>query len=189
LTQVDSSEIPNQGVKPSFWAYLRAAIRLIETGKAPTQVNLAKELRVSKQAVWKFQRRYPDLMPWIDEQLRAVNQNYFGLVQRRLALLAMQGSVAHAEAYFKSVHGVYAREENQVSDARAGNGYTINLLVPRPELPVIPGVAMREAAHTEAAAAPTRICLPDERAPQDTGTATAPVRAVPTTSIPVITLR
>jgi hypothetical protein len=138
-------------VKPAFWAYLRAVIRLIEVGLPPTQVNLAKELRISKQAVWKFLRRYPELMPWLNSELRSANRHYFALVQRRLALLGIQGSVAHAEAFFRSLNGLYGEEDRRTEEGASGS-FTLNLLVPRPELPVIPARQVSATAGAQGVA-------------------------------------
>lgn len=127
---------------PSFWAYLRAHIRLIEAGLPPTQVNLAKELGIKKQSVWGFQRRHPEIMAWIDEQLAVHTGHYFTSVQRRMAFMAMQGSVQAAEAYFKSIAGAYApRAGGFFGDNDPGDNPALLVqpqqiyLIPRPPTP------------------------------------------------------
>lgn len=131
-------DVRPSGVKPAFWAYLRAAVRLIEAGKSVTQINLSKELRISHQAVWKFLKRNPGVMAFVDAELRAANQKYFGLVQRRMAILGMQGSSQHAEIFFKSDAGHYAKPELGAGPTSINNGFVINNLVPRPDMPALP---------------------------------------------------
>jgi hypothetical protein len=125
-------------IRPSYWAFLRAATALIEAAKPVTQVNLANELRVRRQTVWCFLRRHPDAWAFVDEQLSRANANYFALIQRRHAILGMQGSVASAEVYFKSHAGHYARASGAEGLPLSPGTFNMTFLIPRPELPGLP---------------------------------------------------
>jgi hypothetical protein len=72
-------------------------------------VNLAKRLGISRIAIWKLTRRYPWLDAWCDEVLRESNAHYWCAVARKMALIAMQGSAAHADQYCKMRANTYAK--------------------------------------------------------------------------------
>jgi hypothetical protein len=91
-----------------FQRFLRAAINLIDAGKSVTYGNLAGELGRAKQVVWKFVKRHPDVMDYVNEQVEAANVRFLGLVKRRHAMLGMQGSVPSAEFYAKAEGGYFA---------------------------------------------------------------------------------
>jgi hypothetical protein len=118
--------------------YLRAKVDLTEAGTPPTYINLAKRLGISPQALWKFRRRYPWLDDWCNGVVLAETAQLLGFVQRRLALLGIQGSVAHAELFLKSVAGVFARPIDPDGDPGV-NPAAVQVqqvfLVPRPETP------------------------------------------------------
>lgn len=122
---------------PSYWRYLRACIECLERLGSPTLSNLAKVLGVSKQAVWTFQKRHPDCLAWVDEFLLENNARYYGLVQRKMAMLAMQGSAEHADRFFKSMNGGYGAKGAFGDEGAppAPTTFTLNLLVPRPPAP------------------------------------------------------
>jgi hypothetical protein len=91
-------------------------------------------LGISRQAIWKLQRRHPGLLAWVDEVVKNHNANYFALVKRKMAFLGMQGSVAHAEAFFKSLSGAYSTRPLGLDElpAAAVNAFQMNFLIPRP---------------------------------------------------------
>jgi hypothetical protein len=110
-------------------------------GLPPTTANVAKQCGVSRVAIWKLQRRWPWLDAWCDEVMLSANAYYWGAIERRMALTALQGggSVQHAEMYCRMRSGYYTRNEDR-ADAPPGvgpNPTIINLLVPRPEMPTI----------------------------------------------------
>lgn len=132
----------------------RAVYTLIEAGKVPTQANLAKELGVKRQTVWKFMQRQPGFLAWLDAEMRSENQHFLGMLARRAFVLGMQGSVAHSEHCAKLLAGAYARPDPSDPTGGAGgsSACTINILVPRP--PAAAGAPVVDAA-------PLRLPPPD----------------------------
>ena len=130
--------------------YFRAKTELIDSGKPPTYVNLARSIGISTVALWKFRRRYPWVEPWSDELLIEQARPLFGAIMRRMGLTALQGggSPQHAEQFCKMLAGFYDRSlPAGESDVPAGGGapsMVYNFLIPRPATPVIPGVTVRE---------------------------------------------
>jgi hypothetical protein len=140
LTVVDGMAVATERVRPFYHLVLRAHMACLDSGKVPSPVNLAKELRRSRQAVHLMFLRHPDLGAWIDRHVSAANEHYVGSVIRRVAMLAMQGSPQHAELFFKQRVGAFDRrgfgDEALPPGAELNvNNYTLNLLVPRPEVP------------------------------------------------------
>lgn len=113
-------------------------LALIEQGKAPTVVSMAKELGIHRVTLYQFLARYPWLDEWVESQALAANVHLWGLVERRHAFLGIQGSTASAEVYAKMQRGVYARA-GAPGDPNAGSlgdgriTVTNNFLVPRPD--------------------------------------------------------
>jgi hypothetical protein len=127
-----------QPIRRSQLRYLRAKMDLTEGGTPPTYINLAKRLGISPQALWKFRRRYPWLDEWCNRFVLADNAALVGFVQRRLALVAIQGSPDHAELFFKSV-GALGGSGDQGDGRHGVNQGDVQVqqvfLVPRPEMP------------------------------------------------------
>ena len=149
LTNVDGLPAqPNLG-RSSFWRDFRACVSLLERGLPPTIVNISTELGITRQATWALQRRHPELLTWINENFIGRNKEYFGPVQYRLAMLAMQGSPVHADLYLKSLTMGFSGTDLPPaggSVVNQNNGPTINLLVPLPSLPGSVGHAAPAAA-------------------------------------------
>jgi hypothetical protein len=122
----------------SHWRYLRGKLECLENGQTPTTVNLAKRLGISRIAIWKLTRRYPWLDAWCDEVLRESNANYWGAVERRMALVALQGSVPHADQYCKMRANTYAKPVEGPGGTSINHGFVINNLIPRPEPVAMP---------------------------------------------------
>ena len=141
LKKAVSDEPMPPGFKPSWRAYLWACIRLLDAGKPCTQINLARELGISPQAVWKYLRRHPGVMAFVEQQLNAQNKHVMPLIVRRHALLAQQGSVASADFVAKVEGGYYLRVArpggNEDEDSPEDSRYVthVNILVPCPQLP------------------------------------------------------
>jgi hypothetical protein len=129
-------------IRPSYHRYLRAHVSLVEQGKGPTLVNLAKELGISGTAVWKFQKRHPDVLAWIGAFIAKGHEHYTALVVRRVGNLAIQGSAQHADIFLKFQSGAYVRAgapgdpDAPLSDGRIV--VTHNYLIPRPDYAQIP---------------------------------------------------
>jgi hypothetical protein len=139
LTKVDDKS-ERQMTRPSFWRYFQASVNLLERGVPPTVVNIAKELGVSKQAVWALQRRHPHLLQWVNDTFCERGKVMFGQVQYRFAVLAQQGSPAHGDLYLRSLTLGFGSSDQPA--ATGGPQFTVNMLVPRPEpLPIEPTTA------------------------------------------------
>ena len=146
LRRAEAGDYP---IRPVHLRYFRAKTELIDSGKPPTYVNLARSIGISTVALWKFRRRYPWVEPWSDAVLIEQARLLFGAIMRRMGLTALQGggSPQHADQYCKMWAGFYDRSlPGNESDAPAGAvpSMVYNFLIPRPETPVIPGVTVRE---------------------------------------------
>jgi hypothetical protein len=167
---------PNgEQIRASHWRYSHAKLALIERGLAPTGVAIAKELGINRVTLCKFRARYPWLDEWVNDQALAVNVHLWGLVERRHALLGIQGSVASAELYLKMQRGTYSRAGAPGDpDAPGGDDRIIvnhNYLVPRPDYSQLAGPVV---SSTPAPALPP---------------ASASVPAIEKKKIPVIAVR
>lgn len=128
-------------IRPSHWRYLRGKMAYLEAGLPTTTVNHAKYCGVSRVALWKLQRRYPWLDEWCSEVMRDANVHYWGVIERRMAILAAQGSVQHADMYCKMQSGYYTRRTADSGEGDTSGGpVQVNqvYLVPRPEYPQLP---------------------------------------------------
>jgi hypothetical protein len=116
----------------------RATIDCLEKNLPPTMSNRARMLGVRRQSVWEFDKRHPDFLVWQDNELRARTGSYWGVIELRMAMTALQGggSPQHAEVYCKMRAQAYARQP-AAEDALplADHKFVLNLLIPRPELP------------------------------------------------------
>jgi hypothetical protein len=144
---------------------LRAAISLVDAGKAVTYGNLASELGRAKQVVWRFVQRHPDVWTYINAHIEEANAQFAGLVLRRHAFIGMQGSVPSAELYLKAQGGHFSRPAMLGADGMplgAVASFNMNFLIPRPEpialaptaLPPAPVARPSKAPQPSAAAAP-----------------------------------
>jgi hypothetical protein len=138
LTKVDADTPANSAsLRPraSWRRYFQACVSLLERGLAPTLVNIAKELRVSKQTVWALQRRHPELLVWINEEFVGKNRTLFGPLQFRLGQLGIQGHMQAADLYLRSLTMGFGTIEPAAS-ANGGNMQVTQVyLVPRPDYP------------------------------------------------------
>ena len=146
LRRVEAGDYP---IRLVHLRYFRAKTELIDSGKPPTYVNLARSIGISTVALWKFRRRYPWVEPWSDALLIEQARLLFGAIMRRMGLTALQGggSPQHADQYCKMWAGFYDRSlPAGESDVPAGGATSMvyNFLIPRPSMPVVPGVTVRE---------------------------------------------
>lgn len=116
------------------------------SGHPPTYVNLAKRMGISTVALWKFRRRHPWVDAWSDKLMLDHARTMFGAILRRMGLTALQGggSPQHADQYCKIRAGFYDRSEDAGDSPLGAGTFQMNFLIPRPELPVIAGVTVRE---------------------------------------------
>ena len=152
LRRAEAGDYP---IRPVHLRYFRAKTELIDSGKPPTYVNLARSIGISTVALWKFRRRYPWVEPWSDALLIEQARPLFGAIMRRMGLTALQGggSSQHADQYCKMWAGFYDRPlPGGERDATVGSAPSMvyNFLVPRPQTPVIPGVTVNEVPQLPA---------------------------------------
>jgi hypothetical protein len=116
---------------------------LLDAGREPSNVNLARELGISRQAAWAMFRRHPDLRLWINQHVQAAADQCLGGILYRCGLLALRGSEKHIEMMLRFYQaGGYGKAGSTYGDVEPGTlpgavSTVINLLVPRPEMPVI----------------------------------------------------
>ena len=124
------------GIRPAHWRFCHAKLHLVESGKAPTVVAIAKELGINRVTLFKFLARYPWLNTWVNTIAREAAVEMHGLILKRHGLLAIQGSVPSADLFFKVEGGHYDRSGAGSSDLPGSvGGVTYNFLVPRPDYP------------------------------------------------------
>jgi hypothetical protein len=118
----------------------RAVYTLLDAGKLITQANLAREIGIRRQNVWKFFRCHPGFLAWLAQAMEAEHQHLVAPLARRHWLLGMQGSVSSAEFFMKVQSGYFVRELPATGPAAINNGFVINNLIPRPpEIPLPAG--------------------------------------------------
>jgi len=142
LTVVDGIPIAAERTRPFYLRFLKGYLRVIEAGKPPTCVNIAHELGISKQAVSSMFLRHPELRAWIDRHVEALARQLTGTILYRTGMLGSQGSHQHAELFFKFTTGGFERKGGAFGDEEAPASvsvanYTLNLLVPRPDMTAI----------------------------------------------------
>lgn len=117
----------------SSWLHHRLYLAFescFQEGIAPTDAVIAKKIGVRRESVCRFRARRPDVMEWIYEKVGNGALLLRPLVDRRVAQLAISGSVEHAKLFYEFV----AKLGNPVDDERPAppTSFTLNLLVPRP---------------------------------------------------------
>jgi hypothetical protein len=73
-------------------------------------------------------------MEWLGQRWEADNGQYWRVIERKMAMVAAQGSVQHAEQYCKMRSGTYAQKGAE-SDPGPSSGFSVNVLVPCPRVP------------------------------------------------------
>ena len=102
---------------------LRAYAATMDSGKPVNWQAVAREAGISRQRMWDLRVRYPGLVPWLMANCRRRCQEMADAVVERMGVLAMQGSVAHAEVFLKAINGQYTF----ASGGESGNpGMTFN---------------------------------------------------------------
>lgn len=125
-------------IRASHWRYCHAKLELVEQGKGPTVVALAKALGINRVTLYKFLWRYPWVDGWVNGIARDAAVQRHGLVLLRHYNLAIQGSVPSADLVCKMEGGYYARTGGGGfgDDADPNGGRVIvnnTFLVPRPD--------------------------------------------------------
>lgn len=67
-----------------------------------SDLALAKKMHIRRENVYKMRRRYPLLQQWIAETIVAANADLIGPVLRKMALVALRGSVDHARVFLQA---------------------------------------------------------------------------------------
>jgi hypothetical protein len=131
--------------RPSWRRYWQAYSRQLEDGQPVTETAIARELGISRMSLWRIHRRNPGLRRWVADQCRSRNEHLISPVIYMLGSTAMRTkSPKHAELFLRATGSLDFRDELDSAELAAGGGFTMNFLVPRPEVPVIPGVTVRE---------------------------------------------
>lgn len=94
---------------------------------------------ISPAAFWAMRQRCACLDRWVSEQLGRKNSLYADSIIRKMAVLAEQGSVPHAELYFKVLGGGFLRgpESSGGVTVNTNGPAIVNIAVPRPGDPPI----------------------------------------------------
>lgn len=150
--------------RPSYLRMERAFYDCLDKGLAPTITNRARALNIRKQSVLQFDRRHQDFLEWLAQGWEADNGKLWGVIERRMAMIALQGSVQHADQYCKMRAGGYTKAApNDEPVAPRNNQVVVNILVPRPQLPnggrmpapwAAPALPMPEPPNPSTPAAP-----------------------------------
>jgi hypothetical protein len=126
--------------RPSHFRYLRAYAELLEERGPINKAAIARRMGITPAAFWIMRKRCAGLDAWVSEQLGRKNGLFADSILRKMAVLAEQGSVPHAELYFKVLGGAFARPNETaggVTVNTSGAPAVINIAVPRPgDLPV-----------------------------------------------------
>lgn len=117
--------------KAAHWRYLRAYCELLEEGAPVTFQALARRLGRHRQSIWNMRRSYPGLDAWMSDQLHAVNQQMTEPILAKMASLALRGSVAHAEVYFKVIGLVSGAGATANVNVQNAGPQVIHIAVPR----------------------------------------------------------
>ena len=152
FTPCGGRRLPDPARSPALFS---GQTELIDSGKPPTYVNLARSIGIARLRYGNFARRYPWVEPWSDALLIEQARPLFGAIMRRMGLTALQGggSSQHADQYLQDVGGFYDRPlPGGERDATVGSAPSMvyNFLVPRPQTPVIPGVTVNEVPQLPA---------------------------------------
>jgi hypothetical protein len=125
--------------RPSWYRYLQAATALHDEAKPATESGIARELGISRMALWRLHRRNPALKAWAHAQFMEGNAHLVGPVIRMLGTMALRSkSPKHAELFLRAVGSLEPSRGEGESSARALSTPVINVLVPRPEWPALP---------------------------------------------------
>jgi hypothetical protein len=135
--------------RPSWRRYYQAVSDLLDEGGPFSEVAIAKRLGISRQSLWRIHRRNPGLKRWVHEQLLGGNEYLVGPVVRMLGTTAVRNkSPKHAELFLKAT-GTLEGSEPDDTPAGGVHNYTLNILVPRPDMGAIaPPVPALPAAST-----------------------------------------
>jgi hypothetical protein len=111
LTKVD---IPTFVPRARDWAYLEVVQSAIDRNGDVSVNALSTALKVTRQAIWKMRRR-PGFREWLASELRQGREERWEQLYERCWVLAMRGSVKHAE--------LIARVEGRLQpETRSGGG-------------------------------------------------------------------
>lgn len=127
---------------------LGAYEQCFQDGRNPTDGVIAALLKVRRETINRWRRRKPGLRRWLQEQLGATAESLKPLVDRRVAQLAITGSVDHAKLFYQFVAKVGVPLDEDAPGVPAGQlpPVVMNFLIPRPEMPALPSLAAPSTA-------------------------------------------
>jgi hypothetical protein len=123
--------------RPSHFAYLRAYAEALDERGPINMAAIARRMGITPQAFWAMRRRCEGLDAWVAQQLGRKNEHYAEPILRKMAVLALSGSVAHAEVYFKVMGRMSGDGATTNVNVQNAGPKIINIAVPRPGDPPV----------------------------------------------------
>jgi hypothetical protein len=112
---------------------------------------IAKKLGVRRETVCRWRRRNPALRQWLANEIRAEVAQAKPFVDMRVTVQAMRGNPESQKIFYQYVERVGELfPEGEPGPSGAQPSMILNFLVPRPEMPTIPGVVVRELCQQPA---------------------------------------
>jgi hypothetical protein len=137
--------------EPVHYRLRNAYVAAIEEQGSISDGVIAKRLNVRRETVCRWRRRNPALRQWLANEIRAEVAQARPFVDMRVTVQAMRGSPEHQKLFYQYVERVgQVFPEGEPGPSGAGPSMILNLLVPRPEIPTIPGVVVRELCQQPA---------------------------------------
>lgn len=134
---IRSNTVPAFQPSPAQLKYL-AALEEALTRREPTSDSaICGGIGISRMTLWKW-RQLPGFSAWVQGRLDQTSDWHWPLILQRHELQAIQGSVKSAEFIWKVRSGVHSRARGIGAEANPATGYSVNILVPRPDVDACP---------------------------------------------------
>lgn len=140
-----------------FHRYLRVQTELLEEAAPVTFQAIAKRMGIDRVSLWRLRRRHPGCDAWVSQQLAEETAHLVGPVLRKMAMLALRGSVQHAELFLKYMAAAHGLDGHEAGAVHVHTGPAIiNIAVPRPGDPPVSSSQQQlgDATRTPAADSP-----------------------------------
>ena len=135
--------------RPSWYRYLQAATALHDEAKPASESGIARELGISRPALWRLHRRNPGLKAWAHAQFMEGNEHLVGPVIRMLGTVALRTkSPRHAELFLRAVGALDSSRSELDCAPTELVPPVVNVLVPRPDWPPLPQPTATPVAET-----------------------------------------
>jgi hypothetical protein len=114
----EAAGVGNFRPRPQHFRAKHAVIELLAGNQPVNHSSIAKSLGISRQALYKFRRAYPGFDAWLTEELRKECAHLAAAVVHKMAMLALRGSVKHAETFLRAIeYGGFGRQASGLRDA------------------------------------------------------------------------